>query len=258
MSLRTRLAVPHLHLIPIILLSIFDGIGTAAHIANNLGLRLLLYLAWEIDPACITVSKLHHPSVEHRGDFMEDTLGDFKNKISKADPDGKAIIVIVMAPPCPDFSPVKGTEAPGRKGTGQKFDRSLEFRSKIIELIKDSHRHATMVENVILQNQADIPHFEDLIGGQAIVGDAADFKVVSRPRLWWLTINWNTMDKIITDFTDMEPVLWDKHHGLDKIMVTIPNQRHIVPRSRVEQKGTDAMSHDTSSNRRRESRPKED
>ena len=59
-----------------------------------------------------------------------------------------------------------------------------------------------------MNNQSDIPHFEKRIGGIGVVGDASDFEIISRPRLWWLTANWNNMDHILKTFTDMGPVSW--------------------------------------------------
>jgi hypothetical protein len=68
-------------MVPVILLSLFDGIGTAAHILNNMGARTLLYLAWEIDPACISVTAKHHRNVEQRGDFLKDNSHQIAEKI---------------------------------------------------------------------------------------------------------------------------------------------------------------------------------
>ena len=45
----------------IILISCFDGIGTAALALNDLTSGISLYVSWEIDPDCLAVMALRHP-----------------------------------------------------------------------------------------------------------------------------------------------------------------------------------------------------
>eukprot|EP00435_Cladocopium_sp_Y103_P018282 s257_g4.t1 len=88
----------------VILLSFFDGIGSAALILQELVAGISLYLSWEIDPECIEVLKLRHPQAHHRGDFLEGDPHMVADIIRQHDPEGTMIVLIVSAPPCPDFS----------------------------------------------------------------------------------------------------------------------------------------------------------
>ena len=45
----------------VILLSFFDGMGTAAQAPKELGVAIFLYLSWEIDEDCIQLVSKHHP-----------------------------------------------------------------------------------------------------------------------------------------------------------------------------------------------------
>ena len=114
-------ATPQGH--PVILLSFFDGIGTAAYVLKELGFRLQLFLAWEIDPDCIKVVESHHPEAQNRGDFTADNARQICDAIRAADPEQKTVVLFTGGPPCPDFSPIKGDEGLGRQGAeGKKFD----------------------------------------------------------------------------------------------------------------------------------------
>lgn len=52
----------------IILLSMYDGIGTARRILEELGFKNVRYYAYEIDPHCIKLTSYRYPDVIHCGD----------------------------------------------------------------------------------------------------------------------------------------------------------------------------------------------
>ncbi len=56
---------------PILLLSMYDGIGTGRRILEELGFTNVKYYAYEIDKYCIELTKYHYPDVIHKGDAFK-------------------------------------------------------------------------------------------------------------------------------------------------------------------------------------------
>ena len=98
---------------PVILLSGFDGIGTAAHALHTLGARVVHHMACEVDNNCRTFLGHHWPQADLRGSFYDDGFDVIVRHISvglaKAAAAGgsePALALATAGPPCPDFSPV--------------------------------------------------------------------------------------------------------------------------------------------------------
>ena len=89
---------------------------------------MLAHIAWETDPDCIALSQIQFKEVEHRGDILRDTAEALIERLNIIDPGFKAELVVISAPPCPDFSKIRGDNAPGRAGPeGRKFDMFVQF-----------------------------------------------------------------------------------------------------------------------------------
>ena len=205
----------------IIVLSCFDGIATGPLALQQLFGPLRKIIAWEIDPEAISVSRRHFPDIIHRGDFLDDDPQDVAQTVHDFNHDGRAVVVWLGAPPCPDFSPIKGDEAPGSKGQeGQKFIKFCTF-AREVESQLHPIRVGYLVENVILQDRAEIHYFSQALDCQAIVMDAADYGLVSRPRLWWTRVPWHNVTK--HPFTN-HPVRWSQHQKLHRLHVGEPHQ----------------------------------
>lgn len=56
---------------PILLLSMYDGIGTGRRILEELGFKNVKYYAYEIDKYCIALTKYRYPDVIHKGDAFK-------------------------------------------------------------------------------------------------------------------------------------------------------------------------------------------
>lgn len=56
---------------PILLLSLYDGIGTGRRILEELGFTNVKYVAYEIDKYCIALTKYRYPDVIHKGDAFQ-------------------------------------------------------------------------------------------------------------------------------------------------------------------------------------------
>ena len=128
------------------LLSFFDGIGSAALALESLGMQLKTFLAWEVDEECNHLTKHHFPKVQHRGDFAKDdprAVADLLNG-------DQTLVVITAGPPCPDFSRIRGPDAPGKAGPeGQKFTAFCKFINELRGLLRCPN--TILVENVVFQ-----------------------------------------------------------------------------------------------------------
>ncbi len=164
------------------LLSCFDGIGTAALVLQLLCVPLIAYIAWEIDRECIQFTQNKFPKVRHRGDFIKDDIDDLMYELDQIDPDHEAEILFCAGPPCPDFSRIRGSKAPGKAGPeGKKFTQFTEFHEQVRNRCNRQVR--SVVENVVFQDPREADDFSKALQCTPVVCDAADFGIIRRPRL---------------------------------------------------------------------------
>lgn len=69
---------------PILLLSLYDGIGTGRRILEELGFTNVKYVAYEIDKFCIALTSYRYPDVIHKGDAFQVRNDDWENKIGES------------------------------------------------------------------------------------------------------------------------------------------------------------------------------
>jgi len=84
----------------VILLSCFDGIGSAALILKGLVADISLHIAWEVDSDCLEVLKARHPEAVIRGDFLKDDPAEVARALHRHDPEGTKLVLFASAPPC--------------------------------------------------------------------------------------------------------------------------------------------------------------
>lgn len=165
---------------PVILLSVFDGMGSAALILKDMGCRVSLYLFWEVDPACVALLQHHFPEVHVRGDFLRDDPKDVAAKIAQHDPSCTMVVLIIGAPPCPDFSQIHECP-PGPKGVeGQQFAKFCSFATAVEGEIAYK-KVGYFVENVLIADKSEADNFSTMLDCSAVAADAADFGLVGRP-----------------------------------------------------------------------------
>ena len=69
-----------------ILLSVFDGIGTAMLILSLLRVPIAAYISWETDRACKELLQQQWPIIHQRGDFSEDDIASILDLLDQIDP----------------------------------------------------------------------------------------------------------------------------------------------------------------------------
>jgi hypothetical protein len=196
----------------IIVLSAFDGVGAAPWLLDKDFGRPRLAMSWELDAACRRVADHHLPWLKQRGDLTRDSPEEVVREIDQADPSGDCMVLWVAAPPCQDFSRVLEAR-PGHEGDrGRLFSDAIEFMDGIRKLIP-GRRFGYLYENVDMGYDA-AGVVSKLLGSQPVWACPSDLGWISRPRLWWLSVDWKSHQ---SDPITGKALGWGKHHKWDKL-----------------------------------------
>ena len=187
-----------------IVLSLFDGVGAAVAILENLFGTPTAAMAWETDRTCRRLTSHRLPWLQQRGDFGNETVEKVVAEIRRLDPAGECVVLMIAAPPCQDFSRI-GAET-GHSGTrGSLFLRSAEFVLELRAALR-GWRVGFMFENVVMQPAA-AKEVSDCLGVEPILVCASDFGWISRPRLWWIS---GDLRRRTEDPATGAPLAWTK------------------------------------------------
>jgi hypothetical protein len=204
---------------PVILLSIADGIGGAKlaldTVIKQTNCHILSYLAWETEQDYIDLT-LHKHGAQHRGDFTQDDVNDIAKQINQMDPGHQAIILI-----CASIS-----GGPDQEGTEVTMIEHLATWQRELQPLLGPRQIAKLTESVIPHRGGDIQHLAKKLGYGAIVFDAGEFQRISRPRVWWSTIDW--------DGPNIASVLgpnttWKKYFGTYQVRCPQPIREAHIP-----------------------------
>ena len=103
------------------------------------------------------------------------------------------IILFTGGPPCKDYSNIKQHQ-PGRAGSqGSLFDTALSIRDDIQN--RWPHQSLTLLENVVPHPEVrdDFDQLSHSMGLRPVLIDAADGQIISRPRIWWASVDWESL-----------------------------------------------------------------
>ncbi|CAE7897784.1 unnamed protein product, partial [Symbiodinium necroappetens] len=134
--------------------------------------------------------------------------------VLEADPNAEAMILWCAAPPCQDFSRIaKGAGHQGDRG--RLFEDSVAFMDELRAILRQ-HRFAFLYENVEMEAAA-AQVSSDALGVSPVFVCPSDFGWVSRPRLWWLSVDWT---RVVTDPADGSPLEWAKRGRWDRLRLS--------------------------------------
>ena len=202
----------------VIVLSVFDGVGTGILAVQQLIGEPRLALAWEIDPAAQKVVAHRLPFVRNRGDFLEDSTSEVIRLVHRHDPHQQCILLFLSAPPCPDFSSINDSAKGFAGQEGCKFDKYLIFVDEIEKGLSE-WTSIHVCENVVMQTQAEIQHVSRQLKAEPILIDAADLGIISRPRLWWTRHQWSGSD--IHPISG-EKLRWGRAYRIPRLFMDMP------------------------------------
>jgi hypothetical protein len=161
-----------------------------------------------------------YPDLIHRGDFLKDNYQQLATEIAAIDPSKQCTIVITAGTPCPDFSVVTDRKAGTPLPEGNKFVQFANRLGNLKELLQ-GRKLIVMAENVIMNDPADCTYMSKRLGAEPVVFDSADSSLVSRPRLWWLNIDWKEVK--VHPLTNGK-IQWSQHNGHRQVRLGLPKQ----------------------------------
>lgn len=151
-------------------LSLFDGISCGRLALERAGITVDRYVAYEIEPNAIKVSKANWDDIEHCGDV---TTADFNQY--------KGFDAIIGGFPCQDLSINKKN----REGLEGKRSGLFWYMVRAIEEVKPKY---FLVENNYKMPQKDQDIITETLGVEPILIYSGKVSAQSRYRLYWTNI----------------------------------------------------------------------
>lgn len=151
-------------------LSLFDGISCGMVALERAGIPVERYVAYEIEPNAIKISKKNYPQIEHCGDV---TVADFTQY--------RGFDAIFAGFPCQDLSINKANRQ------GLKGKRSGLFWH-LVRAIKEVKPKYIIVENNWKMPDEDLQIITRELGVEPILCNSADVSPQQRYRFIWTTI----------------------------------------------------------------------
>ena len=138
--------------------------------------------AWETDEDCLRTVANRHPQIVQWGDVAGSAPEKVASLLDQHCAE-QTLIVICGAPPCHDFSNIKGAGALGTSSPeGAKFVQWADWVLRFRKLLKQ--QSTILVENVVMAAAAQ-DTLDKCLGLRSFLCDAASWGLVSRLRLWW-------------------------------------------------------------------------
>ena len=117
-----------------------------------------------------------------------------------------------MAPPCQDFSLIRSDGPRHRGKNGGLFLKATGFVDDIKRRLP-RRRFGTFAENTTMRKE-DAQIISDELDCQPVLVCASDFGWISRPRLFWLSIDWSNVQQ---DPATGAHLVWSVQDGWDRL-----------------------------------------
>lgn len=151
-------------------LSLFDGISCGMVALERAGIPVDRYVAYEIDPNAIKISKKNYPQIEHCGDV---TTADFTQY--------RGFDLLIGGSPCQSLSIVQSK-------TRQHLDGKSKLFFEFVRALVEVQPRYFLFENVASMNEESKIAISELLGCDPILIDSGDFSAQQRLRYYWTNI----------------------------------------------------------------------
>lgn len=185
-------------------LSLFDGISCGMVALERAGVPVERYVAYEIEPNAIKISKKNYPQIEHCGDV---TTADFTQYAG--------FNLLIGGSPCQSLSIVQSQ-------TRQHLDGKSKLFFEFVRAKEQMRPKWFLFENVASMNEESKQAISQCLGCEPIFIDSADFSAQERPRYYWTNIpvlmNYKKSTAVLKDI--LQPVVDEKYfytHPLENI-----------------------------------------
>ena len=150
--------------------SVFDGISCGRVALERAGIPVDRYVAYEIEPNAIKISKKNYPQIEHCGDV---TTADFTQY--------RGFDLLIGGSPCQSLSIVQSK-------TRQHLDGKSKLFFEFVRALKEIKPRYFLFENVASMNEESKGVISELLGCEPIFIDSKLFSAQQRPRYYWTNI----------------------------------------------------------------------
>lgn len=151
-------------------LSLFDGISCGMVALERAGIPVKKYVAYEIEPNAIKISKKNYPQIEHCGDV---TTADFTQY--------QGFDLLIGGSPCQSLSIV-------RSKTREHLDGKSKLFFEFVRAKEEMKPKYFLFENVASMNEESKDVISELLGCQPVLINSADFSAQECPRYYWMNI----------------------------------------------------------------------
>lgn len=166
-------------------LPLFDGISCGMVALERAGIPVERYVAYEIEPNAIKISKKNYPQIEHCGDV---TTADFTQY--------KGFDLLIGGSPCQSLSIVQSK-------TRQHLDGKSKLFFEFVRAKEEMQPKYFLFENVASMNEESKQVISECLGCNPIFIDSGDFSAQERPRYYWTNI------PVLLDYKKSKAVLRD-------------------------------------------------
>lgn len=151
-------------------LSLFDGISCGMVALERDGIPVDRYVAYEIEPSAIKISRKNYPQIEHCGDV---TTADF---MQYTDFD-----LLIGGSPCQSLSIIQSK-------TRQHLDGKSKLFFEYVRAYEKMRPRWWLFENVASMNDESKQVISELLGCEPLLIDSNYFVAQDRPRYYWTNI----------------------------------------------------------------------
>ena len=158
-------------------LSLFDGISCGMVALERAGVPIERYVAYEIEPNAIKISKKNYPQIEHCGDV---TTADFTQY--------KGFDLLIGGSPCTNWSCSKNHKAKVKKEMFINSGEGWELFKQYCRALQETKPRYFLYENNYRMPQNIMDNITLELGVEPIMIDSALVSAQRRKRLYWTNI----------------------------------------------------------------------
>lgn len=159
------------------ILSLFDGISCGMVALERSGIPVERYVAYEIEPNAIKISKKNYPQIEHCGDV---TTADFTQY--------RGFDLLIGGSPCTNWSCAKNHTAKAKRELFINEGEGWELFEQYVRALEEAQPRWFLYENNYRISKNIVEAITSILGVEPIMIDSATVSAQRRKRLYWTNI----------------------------------------------------------------------
>lgn len=152
-------------------LSLFDGISCGRVALERAGIPVERYVAYEIEPNAIKISKKNYPDIEHCGDVTKADFTQYRGQID----------LVIAGSPCQSLSIIQAHKRTNLDGKSKLF-------FEVVRALEEVQPKYFLFENVASMNEESKQVISEMLGCEPVLIDSNRFVAQDRPRYYWTNI----------------------------------------------------------------------